>query len=693
MPSLRRFGYFLLTLLLLALPARATWSILIVDVSTGEIAVGIATCLTGFDLKPNTIVVIPGYGVAAAQSFVGPLSLRELIRTEMLNGTPAAQILQLLANADPGHQSRQYGIASLIGGTVTFTGAGAGGWAGGVTGQVGNLLYTVQGNVLTGAPVVTAAEQAILNTPGTIAEKLMVAMEAAAQMGGDGRCSCNGGAPTGCGSPPASFTKSAHIGLMVVSRPSDVDNPCNGGQGCGAGVYWMDLNVANQTAAAPDAVVQLRQRYNTWRAQQVGRADHYQSTVTLSGNRIRANGIDTITGTVTLRDAQGVPLGNSLPVSVSLASRSTVGSATFSAVTPQPNGTYTFTMRGNFDAGEAVVDVAVNDAFGRVGIWPQPTVTLDDMFGPCGAGAIPDGLGGALAALRIAGSPGVERRATVGYAQPFVLSLDAPVGVPSTLPIGLFALWAHVGVPTPGAELALGQGFGSLCFTPSPLVAAPTLLVADSFGLGGYVAWGPAPFAVGIPGVPALLDVTLQGAMAVDLQGHFAATNAVHLSVVPLAPPIVSGIAPASPPPNQLVTVTGSNFQHGLEIAVNGTPVALLTRTPTVATFAMPAGVGCDAQLSVRNPGTAAVVRTINGTPVVTSMPFPTGPAAGNVLFAVTGQHLGGTTVTFNGVPMTITAQTATSIVGQTPPGTPGPAVVRIRNPNGCETTRTYTYL
>ena len=242
MPSLRRFGYFLLTLLLLALPARATWSILIVDVSTGEIAVGIATCLTGFDLKPNTIVVIPGYGVAAAQSFVGPLSLRGLIRTEMLNGTPAAQILQLLANADPGHQSRQYGIASLIGGTVTFTGAGAGGWAGGVTGQVGNLLYTVQGNVLTGAPVVTAAEQAILNTPGTIAEKLMVAMEAAAQMGGDGRCSCNGGAPTGCGSPPASFTKSAHIGLMVVSRPSDVDNPCNGGQGCGAGVYWMDLN-------------------------------------------------------------------------------------------------------------------------------------------------------------------------------------------------------------------------------------------------------------------------------------------------------------------------------------------------------------------------------------------------------------------------------------------------------------------
>src|SRR5690606_34881004 len=170
MPSLQRVGYFLIGLLLLALPASATWSILIINLATGEIAVGIATCLTGFDLRPNTVVVVPGFGVAAAQSFVGPLSLRELIRTQILNGTSANQILTLLANADTGHQSRQYGIASLIGGTATFTGTGAGAWAGGLTGQTGSLLYTVQGNVLTGQPVITAAEQAILTTPGDLAE-------------------------------------------------------------------------------------------------------------------------------------------------------------------------------------------------------------------------------------------------------------------------------------------------------------------------------------------------------------------------------------------------------------------------------------------------------------------------------------------------------------------------------------------
>ena len=116
MPSLRHLAYAFLSLFLLALPARATWSILIINLQTGEIAVGIATCLTGFDLRPNTIVVVPGYGVAAAQSFVGPLALRELIRTGLLNGTQANSILAQLSAADAGgFQSRQYGIASLIG--------------------------------------------------------------------------------------------------------------------------------------------------------------------------------------------------------------------------------------------------------------------------------------------------------------------------------------------------------------------------------------------------------------------------------------------------------------------------------------------------------------------------------------------------------------------------------------------------
>lgn len=692
MPSRRFVLAFLLGLAFLVAPASATWSILIIDLATGEIAIGIATCLTGFDLKPNTVVVVPGYGVAAAQSFVGPQSLRELIRSGLLAGTPASVILGQLAIADPGHQSRQYGIASLLGGVVTFTGSGAGAWAGDLTGQTGSLVYTIQGNVLTGQPVIAAAEQAILNTPGTIGDKLMAAMQAARGMGGDGRCSCSATAPTACGSPPPTFAKSAHIGLMIVSRPSDVDAPCDGTYGCGAGTYWMDLNVANQPATAPDPILTLQTMYTTWKQNQIGRPDHFQSTVSLSGTTLRSNGVDTITGTVVLRDAQGNLLGNTLPVTVGLRLGSTVTGITFGPVTPQPNGSYTFTMQGNLDAGQAILDVAVTDAFGRVGIWPQPSVQVLDVFGPCGAGAIGNGAGGVIDALRIDNSGGNDRVVGIGYGQPFTLSLAPPGGTAPVPPVGMFALWAHLGRPAVGTEVPLGPGHGALCFTPAPFAAAPTAVVADSFGLGGAIYATGAPWSVPIPGVAALLDVALQGVMVTDPFGTFAATNAVLLRLLPLPAPTITTLGPPSPTTGQLVTLQGTNFLNGVQLTIAGNPVPFTTLTPTFAQFLMPNGVACDAVLRMTNLGGAFAQRIVNPTPAITSMPYTSGPAAGGTFFILVGQNLLQTTVTFNGVPMNITNQTATAVVGTTPPGTPGPATVLVRNPNGCQTTGTFTY-
>jgi uncharacterized Ntn-hydrolase superfamily protein len=682
----------LLCVAFFAVPSPATWSILIVDLATGEVAIGIATCLTGFDLRPNTVVVVPGIGVAAAQSFVGSLSLRELIRTELIAGTPPAQILALLAAADPGHQSRQYGIADAQGRAVTFTGTGAGPWAGGLNGQTGTLVYTVQGNVLTGAPVVQAAEQAILNTPGDIAEKLMAAMQAARSMGGDGRCSCNVSNPTGCGAPPPSFTKSAHIGLMIVSRPGDGDSPCTTALGCGAGQYWMDLNVANQPASAPDPVVQLQTLYNTWRAQQVGRPDHFRSTVTMTGTQLRANGYDTLTGRVVLRDAQGNPLGNSIPVHAALNPFSTVGTVVFGPAVPQPDGSYAFTMRGNLDTGTAIVDVIADDGRGRVRISPAPVIEVGDPFGACGTGAIGNGAGGVIDALRVAGSAGAGRIVDVGHSQPFVLTLDPPVGAPSTLPVGAFALWAHLGVPPPGAEFAFAGG-GALCFTPWPLLpSAPTLLVADTFGFGGAIPAAPAPWAIGFPGVPAVLDVALQAVMIGDLQSHLFASNALMLRVHALPQPVITSVAPPTAAAGTPVTITGSGYFTGIELEVGGIATVPTAVTPTSVAFAMPSGVPCDSQVSLRNPGGTPVTAPINPSPQILAVPFTTGPAAGGTLYIIAGRNLLGTTVTFAGVPMTITSASATGIVGNTPPGTPGPALVVVRNAIGCQDTTTFTY-
>lgn len=214
--------------------ASATWSILIVNTRTGEIAVGSATCLTGFDLEANTPVLVPMVGAAAAQSFVDSNGQnRTYIRDSLLRGSTLNATLAGLASRDSGHQTRQYGMIKVNGEALTFTGTQAGPWAGGATGQIGEIAYAVQGNVLTGPPVVAAAVDAIVSTPGDLAAKLMASMEAARAMGGDGRCSC-GPQADACGSPPASFTKSAHIGYMLIARAGDTQNcraayPTSGG--------------------------------------------------------------------------------------------------------------------------------------------------------------------------------------------------------------------------------------------------------------------------------------------------------------------------------------------------------------------------------------------------------------------------------------------------------------------------------
>jgi hypothetical protein len=214
---------------LAAAPAAATWSIILVDTRTGEIAVGSATCVAGFDLRALTPVLIPGIGGATAQSSVDSTGQnRVYIRDRLIQLTDPAAIISGLATFDAGHQSRQYGVVDTLGRAATFSGSGASAWAGGMTGQFtyvhggqpGTIAYAIQGNILTGAPVVAMAEAAVRNTPGDLAARMMAGMQAARLMGGDGRCSCATG-PTACGSPPPFFTKSAHIAYMLIARTGD----------------------------------------------------------------------------------------------------------------------------------------------------------------------------------------------------------------------------------------------------------------------------------------------------------------------------------------------------------------------------------------------------------------------------------------------------------------------------------------
>lgn len=371
-------------MLALSRPVLATWSFTIADKRTHEVGVGTVTCLTSFDLKAIVPVIVVGKGAAAVQAagdFGG--QRRPVIFAGLGNGTAPAFILQQLAGIT-GHQQRQYGIADTQGRVVTFTGNQTFPWRGGVTGEVDDFVYAVQGNVLAGSCVRDEIEAAIINTPGDLAEKMMAAHRAARDAGGDGRCSCSQQNPTGCGcpTPPA---KSGHIGCMVIARIGDSDDPLCNAQGCADGDYFMSLNVPFQTGGAPDPVDQLQALFDSWRNDLVGRPDAVQTRVSLTPVSLIPGRAATSTMTIDLRDWQGQPVSAPISsVTVEHAAASTRrtsigpvfdnGNGTFSVVLTNPARVAGLQAPdpGGIDRFRIVVD----DSIRPVTLMPEPTLPI-----------------------------------------------------------------------------------------------------------------------------------------------------------------------------------------------------------------------------------------------------------------------------------------------------------------------------
>ncbi len=374
-----RLSCCLLATALLVPAAWPTWSIVIVDRETKEIAIGSATCITGTNLRKYVPIVLVDVGAGAAQSAVDLRALnRQRIRAGFEAGLHPLAILADLEAHDGRHQTRQYGIVDTRGRAVTFSGTQNGAYASGLVGSFGNLVYAIQGNVITGQPVLDEAEAAIIVTPGGLPEKLMAAMEAARAMGGDGRCSCEPADPTGCGSPPPAFDKSAHVGFMIVTRRGDIDGVCTRNRGCANGTYYMALNVRDQTADDPDPVFQLRDLFDAWRADLVGVADAVESQTTIAPDRLLAGSGQSATLTIELRDWQGLPAVGVSSVEVSHDPRGSAGSSTIGQVSDLGDGVYQVTLTVGTTPGRDRFLIEVFDAVGQRPLIPSPVLIVQD---------------------------------------------------------------------------------------------------------------------------------------------------------------------------------------------------------------------------------------------------------------------------------------------------------------------------
>ncbi len=447
----------------LAPPAAATWSIVLVDSATGEVAVGTATCLPGTDLRAFVPVIVVGVGAGATQSQVETSGKhKRLIFDELTAGTAPADIIELLKAAETVPVlgcSRQFGVADMNGQAAGFSGGCNGQFKAHRVGAQGTMAYSIQGNVITGLPVLLAARAAVLNTPGSIAEKLMAAMEAARVFGGDGRCSCDMNPPAdACGAPPAGgFEKSAHVGTVIVARVGDTDGPCLG-TGCANGDYWLDLNYQGGTDDI-DPVFWLQDAYATFKERMAGHADGVESFLTWNEPEPLPGGGAVAEAVLVLRDLDGTPLTTGgAQISIGHADDS-AGLSSRQSVKDHGDGTYTLRFLADATTGTDRFVITVRDGLRPAVLYPFPEIEYPvpllastdevsaaagavvrfDLTGPASAAGRPFVLGLSLDGpgedLVLPGSRAALplRRDPVLAALPWLVDEDLLRGVPGTL--------------------------------------------------------------------------------------------------------------------------------------------------------------------------------------------------------------------------------------------------------------------
>ena len=374
----RRLGALLAGLLILASPALATWSLVVLNTRTGEVCVASATCLGNkFPLKLWLPVIVVEQGGGVAQSMIDSLGgNRMTMWAGIQNGLLPARILDRLSVQDGFHQSRQYGIVTVDGPPVTFTGSKAGLARYGVSGQVGDLIYAIQGNVLAGDAVILETEKTLRASTGDLGQRVMAAMETARLWGGDGRCSCSSSDPPGCGSPPPNFTHSAYTAFIILARPGDVDGVCKPAVGCANGNYYLEKVFKGKGPTDPDPVIELTARYNAWRTGMLGLPDHYLSKVHVDRELLVADGTSRASVRIQLVDIDGVPLATGGDqVSVRRISPGPV-TAIPGPVTDNGDGTYSLELVATSTPGRGAFQVEVG-AKGPRSILLRPLIALE----------------------------------------------------------------------------------------------------------------------------------------------------------------------------------------------------------------------------------------------------------------------------------------------------------------------------
>lgn len=214
-----------------------TFSIVAVDRETGDLGVAVASKF----IAAGSIVpwVKLGVGAVATQAWAN-VKFGPVILALLEEGYTPRRAVEAVLSVDPRREHRQIGVVDAKGEAYAFTGKECLPYAGHIVGDG----YAVQGNILAGEEVLEAMARAYESTRGELVDKLLAALKAGDEAGGDRR-----------GKQSAA--------VVVVRR-------CGGYGGCEEGVgKYVDLRVDDH----PDPVNELIRLFKIWEITILARED------------------------------------------------------------------------------------------------------------------------------------------------------------------------------------------------------------------------------------------------------------------------------------------------------------------------------------------------------------------------------------------------------------------------------------
>jgi uncharacterized Ntn-hydrolase superfamily protein len=157
-----------------------TYSLVACDLDAGQWGVAVQSKFLGV----GSVVpwAEPQAGAVATQAYANPRYGPDGLAL-LRQGQSAEEVVRRLTEADDGRDERQVGVVDASGRAATYTGSECLDWAGGRTGGG----YAAQGNILVSQATVDALADTFEAADGSLAERLLEALAAGQDAGGDSR--------------------------------------------------------------------------------------------------------------------------------------------------------------------------------------------------------------------------------------------------------------------------------------------------------------------------------------------------------------------------------------------------------------------------------------------------------------------------------------------------------------------------